>query len=690
MEVQGQMHKPLRELIEIMHFTENVSTSIRGLLDEAQICRTVKDEFLRSTRYTMSIALLTDDGSKLRIAATSLPPEQLQALQALDGTIGIRPDQYQIDLNESSVFQGVVRQGRTVHLSHRGARGQLLPRPLADLVTGAMAPDQTQSILTPLSHNGEPIGAFAMSSADLAEYLIPSVRNLAQHISTALGLVAENVKRERAEETLRKAEQALRDSQEAFRALLDATTESAFLIDAQAVVFATNETAAQRLGTTAEKLVGSCLYDLLPPGVREARKARLNEVIRTKQPVHFQDGRAGRTFDHHICPILDAKGEVTRVAIFVADITAQNQTMEALRASQERFQRMAEAIPAVFWMMSPDWKQPIYVSPAFEKVYGHTCESFYRRPGLWLDAIHPYDRKWVLAFWAKHHAEQTELEYRILRPDREVRWVRNVASPLRNEAGEPGLLVGFVEDITERKRMEAHLTQSEKLASVGVLAGGVAHELRNPLGIISANSQLLLEHPDDAQLGSQCAQKIHTATQRASQIIENLLVFSRPATVHMAETDVQPVLEQTLALLAEQMASRRVTLRKDSQPNLPRVRGNPTLLQQVFTNLVLNACNAMPRGGILTVIARTTEAGWVEMQFRDTGRGIRPEHLSRVFEPFFTTMPAGKGIGLGLSTSYSIIQQHRGTIDVQSQVRRGTTFTVRLPGIASVRRGASR
>jgi signal transduction histidine kinase len=158
----------------------------------------------------------------------------------------------------------------------------------------------------------------------------------------------------------------------------------------------------------------------------------------------------------------------------------------------------------------------------------------------------------------------------------------------------------------------------------------------------------------------------------------------------MAETDVQPVLEQTLALLAEQMASRRVTLRQDSQPNLPRVRGNPTLLQQVFTNLVLNACNAMPRGGILTVITRTTEAGWVEMQFRDTGRGIRPEHLSRVFEPFFTTMPAGKGIGLGLSTSYSIIQQHRGTIDVQSQVRRGTTFTVRLPGIASVRRGASR
>jgi len=366
---------------------------------------------------------------------------------------------------------------------------------------------------------------------------------------------------------------------------------------------------------------------------------------------------------------------------------ALRDSQEALQASQERFQRMAEVIPAVFWMMSSDWKQLIYISPAVEKVYGRTCESFYRQPELWLDAIHPYDREWVLAFWTKHHGEQAELEYRILRPDREVRWVRDVAFPLRNEAGDPDLLVGFVEDITERKRTEARLIQSDKLASVGVLAGGIAHELRNPLGIIATNAQLLLDHPGDAQLSSQCAQRIYTATQRASQIIENLLAFSRPAAVEMTETDVQVVLERALALLAEQIASQRITLHRGSQPNLPRVRGNPALLQQAFTNLVLNACNAMPQGGLLTIITCAAEVGWVEIRFCDTGCGIRPEHLSRLFEPFFTTMPRGKGTGLGLSISYKIIQQHWGTIDVQSQVRRGTTVIVRLPGIADARGG---
>ena len=255
-------------------------------------------------------------------------------------------------------------------------------------------------------------------------------------------------------------------------------------------------------------------------------------------------------------------------------------------------------------------------------------------------------------------------------------------SSMRDDAGKVIGTVAVGRDLTERRRLEAQLIHSAKMASLGVMAGGIAHEVRNPLGIISAGAQLLQEHPDDAQLRSQCTEKIYSATQRASLIIENLLKFARPQSEQMSELDLHTVLEETLALLAHQMTLQKVMLRKEIQPDLPRVHGNPALLQQVFTNLILNACNAMPQGGTLTVATRATEAREVEVRFADTGCGIPPENLPKMFVPFFTTMPVGRGTGLGLAISYSIVQQHRGTIEVDSQVGKGTTFTVWLPVIA--------
>jgi len=145
----------------------------------------------------------------------------------------------------------------------------------------------------------------------------------------------------------------------------------------------------------------------------------------------------------------------------------------------------------------------------------------------------------------------------------------------------------------------------------------------------------------------------------------------------MLPVDVNEVLEETLSLLSSQLRVQRVKLQKDFAPGLPRVMGNKSLLQQVFSNMILNACNAMPDGGSLTVATKQTRGG-MEIQFADSGVGIPTEHLSKIFDPFFTTMPVGRGTGLGLSISYSIIQQHGGTIEVVSQVGAGTMFTIRL------------
>ncbi|WP_129629574.1 ATP-binding protein [Candidatus Oscillochloris fontis] len=236
----------------------------------------------------------------------------------------------------------------------------------------------------------------------------------------------------------------------------------------------------------------------------------------------------------------------------------------------------------------------------------------------------------------------------------------------------------LMEDDIERRRLEAQLAQSAKIASLGVMAGGIAHEIRNPLAIIAASAQLLEDHPDDPDLRQQCVQKIVTSAQRASLIIEQLLKFSHPPQERFRPLNIHATLEDTFNLLSHQMLVSQVTLRRDFSPDVPRLYGNPELLQQVFTNLILNACNAMPQGGQLTVTTRLS-GDHVELRFCDTGHGITKEHAAKIFDPFFTTRTVGKGTGLGLSISYSIIQQHQGTLEVVSEPDKGATFVIRLP-----------
>lgn len=250
---------------------------------------------------------------------------------------------------------------------------------------------------------------------------------------------------------------------------------------------------------------------------------------------------------------------------------------------------------------------------------------------------------------------------------------------MMNDNGDVTGIVAIGRDLTEQRRLEAQLIQSTKMASLGVMAGGIAHELRNPLGIISASAQLLQDHLDDPNMQGECTKKIHDATKRASLIIENLLKFARPMTVRMQMIDVNSVLEETFAIMTHQLVLQQVSLVKHLAPNLPEVYGNPALLQQVFTNLILNACNAMVEPGRLTVATRGHASNLVEIQFEDTGCGIAADALPKIFDPFFTTRPIGKGTGLGLSISYSIIQQHRGEIAVRSAAGVGSTFVVSLP-----------
>ncbi len=252
-------------------------------------------------------------------------------------------------------------------------------------------------------------------------------------------------------------------------------------------------------------------------------------------------------------------------------------------------------------------------------------------------------------------------------------------APLLGEEGDAGTVV-IVDDVTERTAMESQLRQAEKLTSVGLLAAGVAHEVNTPLAGISAYVQMLQRKLPDTDPRGAILEKIEKQTFRASQIVNSLLNFSRQETGDFRPVDLNNVVDETLSLAEIQLRKRQIEVRTELDEDVPVV-GDPIKLQQVLMNLLLNARDAMPQGGAVR-ISTIRQNGNAILQVRDSGTGIDAETMEKVYDPFFTTKGIGKGTGLGLSVSYGIIQEHRGSITVDSEPGEGTVFRISLPAAA--------
>jgi two-component system, NtrC family, sensor kinase len=251
-------------------------------------------------------------------------------------------------------------------------------------------------------------------------------------------------------------------------------------------------------------------------------------------------------------------------------------------------------------------------------------------------------------------------------------------TPLVSKSNERiGRLLLF-DDVTQRERMEEQMTQTEKLTSLGLLAAGVAHEVNTPLAVISNYIQMLAKQMPEGDPRQSIIDKIVKQTFRASEIVNNLLNFSRTGAAEAASVDVNRVVEETLSLVAHPLRTSQIQVVKELSESLPPVHGSANKLQQVFLNLFLNARDAMPGGGMLEV-RTAAHNGSVEIEIADTGAGIPREDIHRIFDPFFTTKPNGRGTGLGLSVSYGIIKEHAGKIDVRSTPGKGTSFHVEFP-----------
>lgn len=259
--------------------------------------------------------------------------------------------------------------------------------------------------------------------------------------------------------------------------------------------------------------------------------------------------------------------------------------------------------------------------------------------------------------------------------------VLNVSiTPLVGKSGERiGRLLLF-DDVTQRERMEEQMSQTEKLTSLGLLAAGVAHEVNTPLAVISNYIQMLAKQMPEDDPRHTIIDKIVKQTFRASEIVNNLLNFSRTGPSELADVDLNRLLEETLSLVAHPLKTSQIQVVKQLTDGIPPVRGSANKLQQVFLNLFLNARDAMPMGGMLEVRSGSHN-GSVEIEVVDTGNGIPREYIHKIFDPFFTTKAGGRGTGLGLSVSYGIIKEHSGKIDVRSTPGRGTSFHVEFPAV---------
>src|ERR1700722_3751455 len=263
----------------------------------------------------------------------------------------------------------------------------------------------------------------------------------------------------------------------------------------------------------------------------------------------------------------------------------------------------------------------------------------------------------------------------------ELRTTNIAIAPLLSRDFIPVGRIVLVDDITERVSLEAQLSQADKLSHIGLLAAGVAHEINTPLAVISSYAQMLAKQlRGDARLGP-VLDKITQQSFRAAEIANGLLNFSRTSTTEFRSTDLNQVVRDTLSLLEHQFKTAQILIDLELVDDLPPIHGNPGKLQQVFLNLLLNAKDAMPGGGRLRIA--TLVNGHVEAVISDSGSGIAPEHLKRIYDPFFTTknmlLGERRGTGLGLSVSYGIIQEHAGKIHVESAVGSGTTFHLEFP-----------
>ncbi len=498
-------------------------------------------------------------------------------------------------------------------------------------------------------------------------------------------------------EARKTVETALRRSEAEFRAMADASPAGVAMLTPRGDLRYLNDTALRLLGLSLQQALGSGWLAACHPDDREHIRTQLEEAISACRPftgagrfMHTE----GRVFWWRMrtAPVWSGHECSGHVAVII-DESEQRAAEEALRESEERFRQLAEHIPAVVYLVDPPTGSLLFISPAYERIWGRTRASLYANPFSFLDSVHEDDRDRVRASY-RERLTRLDIEYRISRPDGEVVWIEDLQFPIRRADGRIYLVAGLAFDVTRRQHLETQLIEAQKMESLGRLAGGVAHDFNNLLTVILSYADLLRSaaqeapaHPAADELVAGLTE-IESAGQRASSLTRQLLTFAQRQVIDPRVVDLNDAVAKAEAFVRH-LVGPTVAVDIVERAKRPLVRLDANQFDQVLLNLCANARDAMPDGGQLLIETSDVSgpvqgtdvpAGdFVAVTVSDTGAGIPADIRAQIFEPFFTTKPKGQGTGLGLSTSYGIVAQFGGHMDLRSQVGRGTSVTCYFP-----------
>jgi two-component system cell cycle sensor histidine kinase/response regulator CckA len=433
----------------------------------------------------------------------------------------------------------------------------------------------------------------------------------------------------------------------------------------------------------------------------EYRHLALPHALRAcwSTPIASQDGGILGTFAIYYREPRTPDGEHLQLIAHATRLAAiameWDRARVELRSAENRYRTLVERLPAITYIAELGahgrWH---YVSPQIESMIGFSPADWLSDSANWINRIHAGDRESVLAV-EEHFQKNRDLfqaEYRMHARDGRVLWFRDEAVTLPTADEQPFLMQGVMYDITERKRLEDQLRQSQKMEAVGLLAGGVAHDFNNLLMLIQAHNERLSAGLAPGAPAHRESLGIEQAVTRAANLTGRLLAFSRKQVLQPKVMDLNEVLTDVAKML-DRLIEKNITLRVVPAPQLWRVKADPGQVEQLIMNLAVNARDAMPQGGQLLIETRNAEIGGSHLRLRDgmrpgryvtlvvgdTGVGMDSETQAHMFEPFFTTKEPGKGTGLGLAIVYGIVKQNGGWTHVDSKPGQGTTFEIYLP-----------
>ncbi|MFL6757082.1 MAG: PAS domain S-box protein [Sphingomicrobium sp.] len=462
-----------------------------------------------------------------------------------------------------------------------------------------------------------------------------------------------------------------------------------------------NRTLADWLELPRKSILGRTMPEVIGEEAYEFRRPMIESALQGEKQWFIADfnhpSRGMLTVQTQYVPHLNSKGNTVGLMVVLQDVTEQRATELALRESEERFRRIADSAPVMMWVTRLDRTRD-FVNDAYAEFCGMSREE--ARVLDWRTRIHADDVEQVVAQSIAGEAslKPFTLEARYSRHDGEWRWLRSVSQPRFGADGQLSGFIGVATDITAEKEAEISLTrqvaertaelseaqdqlrQAQKMEALGQLTGGIAHDFNNLLTVVVGGLDLIAKQVQDERL-LKFATNALSAAERGARLTAQLLAFSRVQRLEVRATYVAPLIEEMRPLLRNVLGP-GIQKKFDLDPHLTPVLADPTQLEVAVLNLAINARDAMPDGGTLTVSSRKLritsdpelEPGtYVELSIADTGAGMAPEVLARAFEPFFTTKDVGKGTGLGLSMVYGMALQCGGAVKIESEPGVGTT-----------------